>query len=231
MEIITAASGFWGGRLCIIIGMKAKLQRYLQKTFGSRLPYAMNDINHSYSIGGKFHIRFELGGGLSNGTKARVEHATQRAVMLFEETFQNREEEIWILIYDYLGESLFGKTTGFLKQQFSVAVYAGFYKKLEMVRTGDEGQHKTRIIIGKIRVKYLEYENILNAIANTEMGFEPKLSETVFFIGTKTSKIFHMYDDRGCFVECNTVDGIRDLYLKRNTWIVDYHRSEIAEQF
>ena len=207
------------------------MQRYLQKTFGIRPPYGLNNLSYTYSIGAKFYVRFELGGELDNGTKARVEQATQRAVTLFEETFANREEEIWILIYDYLGGGLFGKTKHFLKQQFSVATYAGFYQKLATVYNSSDELSNVKITIGKIKLKNLNYSAILNAIANAEMGFEPKISETILFIGTKTNKIFHMYDDRGCTVESNAVDNLRNLYQKRNVWLVDYHRAEIDKQF
>jgi hypothetical protein len=211
--------------------MKAKLQRYLQKTFGIRPPCILNNLNYPYSIGAQFHVRFELGGELANGTKERVEQATRRAVALFEETFANEEEAIWVLAYSYLGESLFGEDRGFLQQQFSGAQYAGFYKKLKTVYNASENKSKAKIIIGNIKVRSLKYKAILNAIANTEMGFKPRLNETVFFIGTRTNRIFYMYDDRGCLVESNAVNDIRELYLKRNEWIVDYHRPEIDKQF
>jgi hypothetical protein len=63
------------------------------------------------------------------------------------------------------------------------------------------------------------------------MGFEPSISERVFFIDPQTDRIFHMYDDRGCLVESNLADSIRALYHKRNSWIVDYHRPEIDNYF
>ena len=211
--------------------MKAKLQRYLRAAFGVHSPYILNNINHAYSIGGEFHLRFELGGDLANGTQQRVEQATQRATTLFEETFTNLEEYIWLWAYSYLGGVCSGKADSFLQQQFSVAQYTGFYKKLEIVYNASENKSKAKVVIGKIKVKDLEYRTILNAITNAEMGFKPKLDETIFFIGTRTSRIFYMYDDRGCLIESNALDSIRELYIGRNEWIVDYHRPEIDKQF
>ncbi|WP_354355490.1 DUF3885 domain-containing protein [Pedobacter sp. UYP30] len=40
-----------------------------------------------------------------------------------------------------------------------------------------------------------------------------------------------MYDDRGCKIFSDKADKIREIYLKRNEWIVDYHRAEIDEYF
>lgn len=40
-----------------------------------------------------------------------------------------------------------------------------------------------------------------------------------------------MYDDRGCYVWSDQADKIRDIFIQRNDWIVDYHRAEIEEYF
>lgn len=112
-----------------------------------------------------------------------------------------------------------------------MAAYAGFYQRLTTVHNSSDRLSKVKLIIGKIKLKNINYAAILNAIANAEMGFEPKLSETILFIGTKTNNIFHMYDDRGCTVESNVVDRLKNLYQKRNVWIVDYYRAEIDKQF
>lgn len=233
MEIATAASAS-GAAVVVnptISGMREELQKYLQETFGVHKPYATNNINCDYSIGGQVHIRFELGGELPNGTKERVEQSVQRALTIFEETFEMPDNEIWVLIYEYQRESLFGGIANYLRKQFLAAVFAEFYSQLEMVTNASFDTQEVRIIIGKVKVKEINIINILTAIANTEMGFEPSLDERIFFIDSRDNRLFHMYDDRGCFVESNTADNIRDLYLKRNEWIVNYHRAEIDGYF
>lgn len=221
--------------------MKEELQQYLHKAFGRHPPYSTNDINLDYSVGGQVHIRFELGGELlRNGTRERVAQSSQRAVTLFEDTFPDTENKIWVLIYDY-SETLVDEKPNFLCQQFPSDLLSTFYNQVERVceyvgnvneleNEGNEGKD-CKIIIGKVKVKDIKYQHILKAIANSEMGFEPAIDSRVYFIDPKTDRIFRMYDDRGCFVESNSADNLRELYQRRNDWIVDYHRPEIDKYF
>jgi hypothetical protein len=63
------------------------------------------------------------------------------------------------------------------------------------------------------------------------MGLDPGIDQKIIFFDQSTDKAFQMYDDRGCYVWSDKADKIRDIYLKRNSWIVDYHRSEIDKYF
>jgi len=47
-------------------------------------------------------------------------------------------------------------------------------------------------------VKDIQYKNILKAIVNTEMGFEPALSQIVYFFSDVAQNAFVMFDDRSC---------------------------------
>ena len=80
-------------------------------------------------------------------------------------------------------------------------------------------------------VKDIKVKNILNGIANTEMGFDPGIDQRIYFLDPLTNKGFQMYDDRGCFVWSDRADKIRSIYMNRNNWIVDHHRKEIDEYF
>ncbi|MBC7554800.1 MAG: DUF3885 domain-containing protein [Taibaiella sp.] len=73
--------------------------------------------------------------------------------------------------------------------------------------------------------------NILTGIANAEMGFDPIIEQTVILINLFADTAFQMYDDRGCYVWSNKADKIRDIYNRRNDWIVEYHRAEIDKEF
>jgi hypothetical protein len=178
------------------------------------------------------------------GQKKRVKQATERALTIFTETFQDLNNEIFVLIFEYDGENCFGASYDYLHQQFPSESFANFYNQLELVDSGafsiDENGNKVfklfekkeeRIIIGKLPVKDINFKNILNAIANTEMGFEPGIDQTVYFFDPLNDTVFNMYDDRGCLVESDKANKIRHLYIKRNDWIVDYHRPEIDEYF
>jgi hypothetical protein len=215
------------------------LRQELQSYFDRVYPYSKIDTEHT--MFGQVHIRFELGGQFKNGTSERVCQATERAMKIFIDTFQDHATEIFVLIYEYQGESLWNVSNDYLPKQFPPEVFAGFYNQLEVVNTcyytSDENgndvleKSEVRIIVGKLPVGAINARNILNGIANTEMGFDPVIGQSVFFFDPLTDKAFRMYDDRGCYVWSDKADKIRDIYIKRNDWIVDYHRPEIEEYF
>jgi Domain of unknown function (DUF3885) len=202
------------------------LREKLQSYFNSIYPYAKIATEHT--IEGQIHIRFDLGGKHKNGTVKRIKQATDRAVTLFKDTFPNQNNEIWVLIYEYSEPNFYNATNEYLHQQFPSELFDKFYNQLEQA---DEDERQKRVIIGKLPVKDIEIKNILNAIANTEMGFEPKIDQRVYFINPLTDKAFQMYDDRGCFIWSDNADKIRNIYEERNKWIVDYHRPEIDGYF
>jgi len=215
------------------------LRQELQSYFDRVYPYSKIDTEHT--LGGQVHIRFELGEGKENGTIERVNQSTERALTIFNETFTDPTHEIFILIYEYQGENIFNASNDYLHKQFPDDRFNKFYNQLETVNTryfttdekGNDVLEKdeVRIIIGKLRVKDINVKNIFNGIANTEMGFDPGINQRIFFFDPLTDRAFQMYDDRGCYVWSNRADNIREIYIKRNDWIVEYHRPEIEEYF
>jgi len=169
-----------------------------------------------------------------------VTQATSRATTIFYDTFDNLETEIWILIYEYSG-GLFNHLTDYAFQQFPSKTVATFYDNKEQVETqmlteqedGTFTYDKTeaRVILGKVKVKDIQAEKILNGIANNEMGFEPSICQDIYFLDPITDRGMYMYDDRGCYVWSNKAEKIKYLYDKRNEWIVNYHRPEIDKYF
>jgi len=215
------------------------LRQELQSYFDRVYPNSKIDIEHS--LGGQVHIRFELGEGKDDGTIDRVNQSTNRALTIFNDTFNDPTKDIFILIYEYQGENIFNASNDYLHNQFPTDSFGKFYNQLETVNTryyttdenGNDVLEKAtvRIIIGKLPVKDINVKNILNGIANTEMGFAPGIDQRIFFFDPLTDKAFQMYDDRGCYVWSDNADKIRDIYLKRNDWIVEYHKPEIDKYF
>jgi hypothetical protein len=215
------------------------LRQELQSYFDRVYPYSTIDSEHT--LGGQVHIRFELGGDMDNGTMERVRQATDRALAIFNDTFPDCSAEIFVLIYEYPGENIFNASNEYVHRQFPADRFSTFYNQLEIVHTpyftkdknGNDivEKEEVRVIIGKLPVQDIHAANILNGIANTEMGFTPAIAQRIFFFDPVTDRACHMYDDRGCFVWSNTADAIRDIYIQRNDWIVEYHRSEIDAYF
>ncbi len=215
--------------------LKAELQSYFDRV------YPRSIVETEHTLGGPVHIRFELGAGFENGTTERVAQATNRAMTIFNDTFPNSQQEIFVLIYEFPEPHLWGASNTYLHQQFPKEKFDAFYNQVQMVDsrtcTIDENgnplfnQYEARIIIGRLALQDIQVWNILNAIANTEMGFDPTIAQTIFFFDPIADKAFQMYDDRGCYVWSDDADKIRDIYLRRNDWIVDYHRPEIDPYF
>jgi hypothetical protein len=215
--------------------LKKELQSYFDKVY----PYSKIDMEHT--LGGQVHIRFELGEGKENGTTERVNQSTNRALTIFNETFYKTTQEIFVLIYEYQDSNIFNISNDYLHKQFPIDRFEEFYNQLVPINTcnfttNENGNdvlenYEVRIIIGKLLVKDINVQNILIGIANAEMGFDPGIDQRVFFIDPITDRAFQMYDDRGCYVWSDKADKIRDIFIKRNDWINEYHRSEIEEYF
>ena len=215
--------------------MKQELQKYLD------LKYPNSQIDFPQSIIGKVHIRFDLGAELENGTKKRVNQAIERASILFKETFDDTQKDIWILIYEYCEDIPQSSHIDYLYGLIPQQNLDKFYNKINKIKTGFtetgangieiEEELEVRILIGKIDFFEIEFNKIITGIANLEMGFEPKIPQQIYFFDSSTDKGFYMYDDRGCFVWADNSEKIRNIYLKFNDWIVDYHRPEIDPYF
>lgn len=217
--------------------LRQELQAYFDKVF----PNSKIELEHT--LGGQVHIRFELGEGKENGTIERVNQSTERAFTIFKEIFNDPTQEIFVLIYEYQCENIFNASNDYLHKQFLDDRFVKFYNQLETVKNNNRNlitdendnevieKNEVRIIIGKLPVEDINVKNILRGIANTEMGFEPGIDQRIFFFNPTTDKAFQMYDDRGCYVWSDKADKIRDIYIKRNDWIVEYHRPEIEKYF
>lgn len=209
--------------------MKKGFEEYLARV------YPTSKVDSPYSLGGEIHIRFELGGEiLENGTKERVEQAVFRAERIFRSTFPDPDKEVFIIFYDYNGDSPFTKSKDYIYKLMEKEKLQDFYNEPVSINVGnltDEDWIEGRIVIGKVKLTDISVKDILEGIANLEMGFEPAIPQQVYFFDVDSSKGFYMYDDRGCFVFSDDSEKIRSIYEELNKWIVDYHRPEIDAFF
>ena len=171
-----------------------------------------------------------------NGSIERVNQATERALSIFNEAFKDSNEEIFVLIYEYLGENSFNAPNDYLQQQFPIEKFKQFYNQIETVDANllfneddDLDKLEIRIIIGKLIISEIKVKNILKGIANTEMGFDPGINQTIFFIDPVTNNGFKMYDDRGCFVWSNQAENIISPYINLNKWVSEFNTTDIRE--
>jgi len=194
---------------------------------------------NEFNIFSTFHLRFELGDTLGNGSKERVDQSTYRAKTIFEEFFK-LDDDAWLLIVSrrYKGDikELFSPTDGYLKKQIKKFSSLKMLSRENTIEEFDEALNEDGVMevtnfttthIQEVvcqSVGEIAYENIFHGIANLEMGFDPSIGETVYIINKRTNVVFYMYDDRGCLVFANLRETLKPIYKKYNDWLVDYHR-------
>lgn len=75
------------------------------------------------------------------------------------------------------------------------------------------------LLIGKIFQSELKSKEIIEGIANLEMGFEPCIQQDLVFFCPLTTNALHMYDDRGCDIWSNNKENLQIIYKRLNSWI------------
>ena len=172
-----------------------ELIKYLQSTFaGSNLSPSEFDFSSEY------HLRLELGEGFENGTLERVDQSTARAKTIFE-VFFAQDDDVWVWVNKCDldgGLEFFSATEGYFEQQILDYSTLDVQHREEVVVedeyevVNDDGVTETikPILTFKQKLVKIKYENILRAIANLEMGFEPAINERIFFINKRNNAVF-----------------------------------------
>jgi hypothetical protein len=184
------------------------------------------------SINGKFNLKFELGQGFENGTKDRVNQATERAFEIFKFIF--KEDELCIIEIDEYDNCFFDKQNLFknylheIIQVIKFKRYNGpfdliIYEKNENGKLNvkvDDDKLDFELILGQIIIDYSSIKKVINGIVNLEMGFEPIICQDVYFYSIKNQIGFRVYDDRGCDVWSNDKENLKPIMLKFKNWLI-----------
>jgi hypothetical protein len=193
------------------------------------------------SIHGEYNLRFELGGEtLENGTTERVNQALKRATEIYKLAIGFNE--IIILIEEYEND-IFDqerKNKQYLSELISLDKLSKFKGPFEQTyyeidNSGIKTKHifedklDCDLFIGKIILDEETVAKIICGKANLEMGFEPSITQDIYFYSVINKIGFRIYDDRGCDVWSNDKEKLRPIYKKLNKWILDYNRPEIEE--
>jgi len=184
------------------------------------------------------HLRFELGDGYENGTKERVNHCFDKVVEIFEKLFDDNDDLILVIkSFKYEGASEFYKPTdNYLEKQITNIDKTKVIENIVTLSETDEFYDIEKDIteeatiithhiqkIFETKLSNINYKNILKGIANLEMGFDPSISDSIYFINKSRKVALHMYDDRGCMVYAANKKTIQFLYDERYDWLVKYH--------
>lgn len=177
------------------------------------------------------HLRFELGEPYENGTHARINQVIYRVNTLFEEVFE-QESAIYIYIKDWETKEdiMFGNTT----PNYVYDLLKGHKFEDDTLfeleeDEDDEGikiqiQHEYKVRILNGLISSFPYKEILKGICHYEQGKEPSIGQSIYFVNIEKDLVFNMYDDRGCIVCSKDKEILKPIYIKHNTWLVDYWR-------
>jgi len=194
------------------------------------------------SIHGKFYMRFELGGEDNNERLKRIEQATSRGCEIFNELIGNDEVILAIEEWEnefldpnnknkqYLHKILNGLELKRINGPFEQTYFEEDEKGIKHEKVFEE-LLDCDLIIGKTRLNEEQINNIIKGIASLEMGEEPCIPQNVYFFSIDKQAGFRIYDDRGCDIWANSIETIRPIYKRLNSWILNYNRPEIDEMF
>ena len=217
------------------------IKSYISKHF----PQSDLSPTESY-ISSESHLRFELGDDLENGTEARVNQCLLRATQIFEEHFKpNDTVDILIKTFEYAEgvRDFYSKNKGYFEKQINSFNDLSITQESEIIEEFDEALNENDVMemtdfttthiqrIFSLELEKIKYKNIFKALINLEMGFEPKISERVYFINRRNNVAFHIYDDRGCLLFSELKETLKPTYIKFNSWLVDYHRPTFDQLF
>ncbi len=99
--------------------------------------------------------------------------------------------------------------------------------------TGPSGSDKGTFVLEWVvqPARSFDYAQIVQGIANSERGLEPRLNARVYFLAPEKGVLFHMYDDRGLDIAAAEPSILIPLYKSFTGWILDHDRSRIDRTF
>lgn len=212
-----------------------KLNKYLENYFPNLK--LCKPLFYNSEIG----IRFEIGcSEVDSNDEQYIESVYSRSLQLFEEVF-SKEDNILLVVnahrsFDSESEMtnenevfpvFFINPKNFEHELDSEEIPFCYLEEDESV----EDSIKTIRYCYDCNLKKIKYTELLKAIANQDLGYKPAVIDEVYFINTDTNIIYHLYDDRGLDLISNNKASLEKLYIKYNSWILDYDRDRINNLF
>lgn len=213
-----------------------KLNQYLQNYFPS-LKLCM-PLFYNAEIG----IRFEIGEPeIDINDKRYIQTAYLRSIQLFEEVF-SKDDDIFLVVNKHFASdteyeiadktnvfpSFFVSKENIEQEVDSEEIPFCYLEEDEEIR---EETMRTIRYCCKYKLSKIKYKKLLKAIANQDLGYKPAVTDEVYFINIGKHIIYQLYDDRGLDLVSNSKDSLEDIYIKYNSWILDYDRERIDKLF
>lgn len=207
--------------------MKSEFEKYLNN---NKLKIDLTDFttieksfNHS--------LRFELGDGFENGTKERVQQAKERALKISNSCFE-KDKELYVLTYEWDSEGDFlARTPDFLYQTLKVDKSREKRKLALMYFQNEKPEYEEGYLgVYILKKETVKWEDLIEGIANMDMGFNPSVHQNVYIFGTTSNKLFWMYDDRGCLIMTQNLIDLESDFNAHKNWLCEGYEEEYKEK-
>jgi len=173
-------------------------------------------------------LRFELGEKLENGTKERVNQAKERALEIFNSCFE-KDNELFVLTYEWNTEEDFlARTPDFLYQTLQIEKSPEKQKLALMYFQDEEPEYEDGFLgVYKVKKESISWEELIEGIANMDMGFNPSIHQIVYLFGKSSNKMFWMYDDRGCLIMTQNLNDLKSDFNMHKSWLCEGYKEKI----
>lgn len=209
------------------IKLGTEFEKYIEK---HQLKISLSDfttVEKSYN----HSLRFELGDERKNGTKKRVKQAKERALKIAKSCFEN-DNELYVLTYEWNAENDFlARTPTFLYETLNVKKSEKKQKLALMYFQHEEPEFVDGYLgIYKLSKDKINWKDLIEGIANMDMGFNPSIHQIVFVFGLSTGKLFWMYDDRGCLTMSQNILDIKNQFDSFKHWLCEGYEDDYNEK-
>ncbi|USK33432.1 DUF3885 domain-containing protein [Bacillus sp. F19] len=210
------------------------LNDYMKENFSNL--YLRPPLFYNWEIGIRFELGVEWNREYDYENSQYLKGVYNRAITLFNSLHSPDEEILVVIDVNDFGDR---KSYTHKGRLFTPYVYekSVLYKLRHTVipyifpEDNEDGKYKTHRFTLKGKTSDIKYIPLLKAICNQDLGIQPNIFHSVYFLNIKRKTIFNVYDDRGCDLLAASSEAIRDIYNKFNDWILDYDRDEIDKLF
>lgn len=194
----------------------------------------MNTIINQYDFSKPFFynnnvgIRFEIGIGDTND-EVYIPNANTRAITIFEDLF-DVDDDILIIVNSFRENDETNSISDNILDCLGEDICLS-YNLLPNVYDEEDEDYKMVQFYIECKIRHLDYEKLIRMICNSDFGIEPMIDDEIYVVNITKDLVYHLYDDRGLDVVSNDVDILKDIYRKRNSWILEYDRQRIDSIF
>ncbi|MDI4648068.1 DUF3885 domain-containing protein [Cohnella hashimotonis] len=187
----------------------------MEEKFSSKLK-----LESSLFYNAEYGIRFEVGNPdpsvSDEAYRAQVHH---RAKTLFTDVHHADDDILMVVNHDSHRATKRTKLKAFDHAFYNSKVIRTLAcVNLHKYDDDDDEWESYRYVLGCKRSE-LNYRKVL---------FAPN---DIYFVNLSKNTIFHFYDSRGLDVAASSKEALRELYVKRNDWILRYDRKRIDSMF